>query len=62
MCYSLGFCNLDFDGKNPFGGKSALLLEEAIALFVKYLHNEKGYSKHTQRNYQVDLEQFSSFW
>jgi len=38
-----------------------LLLEEAIALFVKYLHNEKGYSKHTRRNYQVDLEQFSSF-
>ena len=38
-----------------------MLLEEAIALFVKYLHNEKGYSKHTQRNYQVDLEQFSSF-
>ncbi len=38
-----------------------MLLEEAIALFVKYLHNEKGYSKHTQRNYQVDLEQFASF-
>jgi len=38
-----------------------LLLGEAIALFVKYLHNEKGYSKHTQRSYQVDLEQFSSF-
>ena len=38
-----------------------LLLEEATALFVKYLHHEKGYSKHTQRNYQVDLEQFASF-
>ena len=38
-----------------------MLLEEAITLFVKYLHNEKGYSKHTQRNYRVDLEQFSAF-
>ncbi len=38
-----------------------MLLEEAIALFVDYLHREKGYSKHTQRNYQVDLEQFGSF-
>ena len=38
-----------------------MLLEEAISLFVKYLRNEKGYSKHTRRNYQVDLEQFSSF-
>jgi integrase/recombinase XerC len=38
-----------------------LLLEEAIALFVKYLHHEKGYSQHTQRNYQVDLHQFASF-
>ncbi|MCF8130815.1 MAG: tyrosine recombinase XerC [Deltaproteobacteria bacterium] len=38
-----------------------LLLKEAIALFVKYLHHEKGYSEHTQRNYQVDLEQFASF-
>ncbi len=38
-----------------------MLLEEAIALFNKYLHHEKGYSKHTRRNYQVDLEQFASF-
>ena len=36
-------------------------LEEAIALFVNYLHNEKGYSTHTRRNYRVDLEQFASF-
>ena len=37
------------------------MLEEAIGLFVKYLNHEKGYSKHTRRNYRVDLEQFSSF-
>jgi integrase/recombinase XerC len=47
--------------KGSFSGGSCLLLEEAIALFIKYLHHEKGYSKHTRRNYQVDLEQFSSF-
>ena len=38
-----------------------MLLDEGMALFARYLHNEKGYSKHTQRSYQVDLEQFSSF-
>ena len=38
-----------------------MLLEEGIKRFIRYLHDEKGYSKHTQRNYKVDLEQFSSF-
>ncbi len=38
-----------------------MLLEEGIARFVKYLNNEKGYSKHTERNYQVDLGQFASY-
>ena len=39
-----------------------MLLEEATALFISYLRHEKGYSEHTQRNYQVDLEQFASFF
>ena len=47
--------------KESFWGKSALLLQEAIALFFTYLRHEKGYSKHTERNYRVDLAQFSSF-
>ena len=38
-----------------------MLLQEAIALFFTYLRDEKGYSKHTIRNYRVDLVQFSSF-
>lgn len=38
-----------------------MLLGEAIALFFKYLKDEKGYSNHTQRSYRVDLDQFSSF-
>ncbi|EFK06270.1 tyrosine recombinase XerC [delta proteobacterium NaphS2] len=42
-------------------GRFGLLLEEGIKRFIRYLHDEKGYSKHTQRNYRVDLEQFASF-
>ena len=38
-----------------------MLLKEAIELFFKYLKNEKGYSKHTERSYRVDLVQFASF-
>ena len=42
-------------------GRFGLLLEEGIKRFIGYLHDEKGYSEHTQRSYQVDLAQFSSF-
>ena len=38
-----------------------MLLEEGIKRFIRYLHDEKGYSEHTERSYQVDLAQFSSF-
>ncbi len=38
-----------------------MLLKDAIALFFKYLKDEKGYSNHTERSYQVDLGQFASF-
>jgi integrase/recombinase XerC len=38
-----------------------LLLKEGIALFFKYLKDEKGYSSHTERSYRVDLSQFASF-
>lgn len=38
-----------------------MLLKEAIALFFKYLKDEKRYSNHTERSYRVDLSQFSSF-
>ncbi len=37
------------------------MLEEAITLFLTYLRDEKGCSKHTERNYRVDLNQFLSF-
>ena len=36
-------------------------MKEATSLFLTYLRDEKGYSKHTKRNYRVDLMQFSSF-
>jgi integrase/recombinase XerC len=42
-------------------GKATLLLQKSITLFLAYLRDEKGYSKHTIRNYRVDLAQFSSF-
>ncbi len=42
-------------------GRSALLLEEAITRFIQILEDEKGYSKHTQRSYRVDLAQFAAF-
>jgi len=29
--------------------------------FIDYLGNQKGYSKHTVRNYQIDLRQFLDF-
>ena len=38
-----------------------MLLKEAIALFFRYLKDEKRYSEHTMRSYGVDLNQFSSF-
>ncbi|MBW1783376.1 MAG: tyrosine recombinase XerC [Deltaproteobacteria bacterium] len=38
-----------------------VLLDKGIALFVAYLKNQKGYSKHTVRNYLNDLGQFSQF-
>ncbi len=37
------------------------MLEEAKTLFLTYLRDEKGCSEHTERNYRVDLTQFSSF-
>lgn len=33
----------------------------AIDLFLAYLRNQKGYSRHTVRNYRIDLNQFLTF-
>ena len=38
-----------------------MLLKDAIALFFKYLKDEKRYSNYTARSYQVDLGQFASY-
>ncbi|MDZ7697106.1 MAG: tyrosine recombinase XerC [Deltaproteobacteria bacterium] len=38
-----------------------MLMKDAIALFLNYLRNQKGYSEHTIRNYRIDLEQFLAF-
>jgi len=38
-----------------------LLLHDLIEQFIEYLSNQKRYSLHTIRNYQIDLRQFSEF-
>jgi integrase/recombinase XerC len=38
-----------------------LLLNDLIEQFIEYLRNQKRYSLHTIRNYQIDLRQFSEF-
>jgi integrase/recombinase XerC len=38
-----------------------LLLRDLIEQFIEYLRNQKRYSLHTIRNYQIDLRQFSEF-
>jgi len=38
-----------------------LLLHDLIEQFIEYLRNQKRYSLHTIRNYQIDLRQFSEF-
>ena len=36
-------------------------IEELIEKFIEYLKSHRGYSKHTIRNYQIDLKQFLEF-
>ncbi|TET92852.1 MAG: tyrosine recombinase XerC [Desulfobacteraceae bacterium] len=38
-----------------------MLLHDLIEQFIEYLSNQKRYSLHTIRNYQIDLRQFSEF-
>jgi integrase/recombinase XerC len=38
-----------------------LSLHDLIEQFIEYLRNQKRYSLHTIRNYQIDLRQFSEF-
>jgi integrase/recombinase XerC len=38
-----------------------LSISDQIGVFVSYLRDQKGYSKHTIRNYLIDLTQFSEF-
>jgi integrase/recombinase XerC len=38
-----------------------LWLHDLIEDFIDYLGNQKGYSKHTVRNYHIDLRQFLDF-
>jgi len=38
-----------------------LLIPDFIETFIDYLQYQKGYSRHTIRNYRVDLRQFSQF-
>lgn len=37
------------------------MLRDLIESFIKYLRDQKAYSKHTIRNYHIDLKQFSDF-
>jgi integrase/recombinase XerC len=46
--------------KNP-GGWFILLLHDLVETFIDYLRDQKGYSRHTLRNYNIDLRQFSEF-
>ena len=43
------------------GGRSILLVDNAIEVFITFLRDQKGCSKHTIRNYLNDLVQFSEF-
>ena len=36
-------------------------LAELIDSFIDYLRSQKGYSDHTVKNYQVDLDHFLKF-
>jgi len=36
-------------------------MNELVTSFLRYLHTEKGYSNHTVRNYDSDLQQFIRF-
>jgi len=45
--------------ENP--GGFILLLHDLVDTFIKYLREQKVYSRHTVRNYHVDLRQFSEF-
>ena len=38
-----------------------MLFHDLIEQFIEYLSNQKRYSLHTIRNYQIDLRQFSEF-
>jgi len=38
-----------------------LFISDQIGVFISYLRDQKGYSKHTLRNYLIDLTQFSEF-
>ncbi len=38
-----------------------MILHDLIEQFIEYLRNQKRYSLHTIRNYQIDLRQFSEF-
>ena len=38
-----------------------MLFQELIETFLDYLRGQKGYSRHTIRNYHIDLRQFSEF-
>lgn len=38
-----------------------MFISDHIGDFISYLKDQKGYSKHTIRNYLIDLEQFSEF-
>ncbi len=38
-----------------------MLFQELIEIFLDYLRGQKGYSRHTIRNYHIDLRQFSEF-
>jgi integrase/recombinase XerC len=39
----------------------AMLPGELVEMFVEYLGRERGYSRHTLRNYRIDLRQFLQF-
>lgn len=38
-----------------------MFISDQIGVFISYLRDQKGYSKHTLRNYLIDLTQFSEF-
>lgn len=62
MCYSSTlWAEIASDLTRERRDRPILLLHDGMALFVAYMRDQKGYSRHTVKSYLIDLEEFSGF-